>query len=104
MGVLGSDDRRSYVLPAEHFDEAAGAWAGGRFVSLAPQPQTVALLEPNEPRISAAAVVAFVACACAELPAIIAHDFGSVIATVTLILLFWALARDVLIKRHVDDR
>src|SRR5438445_8974429 len=101
MRVPLPDDRRSCVPPAEHVSQPGTTWASGRFVALAPQAKTVPLFDHRQRRISAAAIVAFVAWGCAELPAIMAHDFGSVIATATLVVLFWMLARDILIERSV---
>ena len=49
-------------------------------------------------------VVALVAYAFGRLPAIIVHDYGSVIATVVFLMAFWAFAYNVVLERkHGDD-
>src|SRR2546428_2663634 len=48
-------------------------------------------------------VVALVAYAFGQLPAIIVHDYGSVIATVAFLMAFWVFAYNVVLERVRDD-
>src|SRR5207245_7672940 len=48
-------------------------------------------------------VVALVAYAFGQLPAIIVHDYGSVIATVAFLMGFWAFAYNVVLERVGGD-
>ena len=49
-------------------------------------------------------VVALVAYAFGQLPAVIVHDYGSVIATVAFLMAFWSVAYNVVLERiHEDD-
>jgi len=49
-------------------------------------------------------VVALVAYAFGRLPAIIVHDYGSIVATVAFLMAFWAFAYNVVLERkHGDD-
>ncbi len=50
----------------------------------------------NLARITVVAIVAF---AFGQLPAIIVHDYGSVIATVAFLMAFWAFAYNVILER-----
>lgn len=48
-------------------------------------------------------VVAVVAYAFGQLPAVIVHDYGSVIATVIFLMAFWAFAYNVVLERITGD-
>ncbi len=48
-------------------------------------------------------IVGLVAFAFGQLPAIIVHDYGSVIATVAFLMAFWALAYNVVLERTSDE-
>ncbi len=48
-------------------------------------------------------VVALVAFAFGQLPAIIVHDYGSVLATVVFLMAFWAFAYNVVLERVEPD-
>jgi hypothetical protein len=65
-------------------------------------PAIAASLKSKRARISAPAVVALLAYALLQLPAIFAHDFGSVVAMATVLMACWAFAHDV-IERDVDE-
>ena len=54
----------------------------------------------NIARITVVAIVAF---AFGQLPAIIVHDYGSVIATVAFLMAFWAFAYNVVLERVEPD-
>ena len=54
----------------------------------------------NIVRITIVAVVAF---AFGQLPAIILHDYGSVIATVLFLMAFWTFAYNVVLERTLPD-
>ena len=58
----------------------------------------IALL--NVLRITAVALVAY---AFGQLPAVIVHDYGSVIATVAFLMAFWAFAYNVVLERTRDS-
>ena len=49
-------------------------------------------------------VVAMVAYFFGQLPAVIVHDYGSVIATVAFLMAFWAFAYNVVLERIGSDR
>ncbi|TMC43789.1 MAG: exosortase/archaeosortase family protein [Chloroflexi bacterium] len=51
-------------------------------------------------RITVVAVVAYVF---GQLPAVIVHDYGSVIATVAFLMAFWAFAYNVVLERKFDE-
>src|SRR2546430_2575890 len=51
-------------------------------------------------RITVVAVVAYVF---GQLPAVIVHDYGSVIATVAFLMAFWAFAYNVVLERIGGD-
>jgi exosortase/archaeosortase family protein len=50
-------------------------------------------------RITVVAVVAYLF---GQLPAVIVHDYGSVIATVAFLMAFWAFAYNVVLERTSD--
>ena len=58
------------------------------------------ILGLNVVRITVVAVVAY---AFGQLPAVIVHDYGSVIATVAFLMAFWAFAYNVVLERVRDD-
>jgi hypothetical protein len=47
--------------------------------------------------------VAVVAYLFGQLPAVIVHDYGSVIATVAFLMAFWAFAYNVVLERTFDE-
>jgi exosortase/archaeosortase family protein len=49
-------------------------------------------------------VVALVAYAFGHLPAILVHDYGSVLATVAFLMAFWAFAYNVVLERSDEER
>jgi exosortase/archaeosortase family protein len=49
------------------------------------------------------AVVAVVAYLFGQLPAVVVHDYGSVIATVAFLMAFWAFAYNVVLERKFDE-
>jgi exosortase/archaeosortase family protein len=54
----------------------------------------------NVLRITVVAVVAYLF---GQLPAVIVHDYGSIIATVAFLMAFWAFAYNVVLERISDD-
>src|SRR5437667_300600 len=86
------------------------AYAGGTKLSGAARPvgtrlETVALgvlgiAMLNILRITVVAVVAYLF---GQLPAVIVHDYGSIIATVAFLMAFWAFAYNVVLERIGGD-
>jgi hypothetical protein len=90
---FGSALLRLHLITQDELADALARVSGAPRVSLAPYPRNAVAIDPRGSSISRPAVVALVVYACAQIPAVIVHDYVSLIATVVFLVALWGVVR-----------